>query len=211
MRSFRWNRKKWPTLTVQSSLTRFIWRMTWPATQRSSECHLNHISSIRFFIARKNCNSFKCCRCFCRKCKTCSSKKQSFICGSDNRTYSSLCRMDYHNCVHNTAVKSACKGFCPCKGNLIIFVGAFVVNQKIRIWIQTNIAPYEYYPLVPHQDVHPMECQPQELSSIGNRLLDWFSVIMADSKKQKRRMAKSKGSESHIAYMKAVVILTIYF
>lgn len=36
------------------------------------------------------------------------------------------------------------------------------------------------------------ECQPQELTTIGNRLLDWFSVIMTDTKKQKRRIAKSE-------------------
>lgn len=37
------------------------------------------------------------------------------------------------------------------------------------------------------------ECQPQELTTIGNRLLDWFSVIMTDTKKQKRRIPKSEG------------------
>lgn len=52
-----------------------------------------------------------------RKCKPCPSSKQSFVCGSDNRTYSSACRLDYHNCVHNSPVKVSCKGFCPCKGN----------------------------------------------------------------------------------------------
>lgn len=40
------------------------------------------------------------------------------------------------------------------------------------------------------------ECQPQELTTIGNRLLDWFSVIMTDTKKQKRRIAKSEGKLS---------------
>lgn len=39
------------------------------------------------------------------------------------------------------------------------------------------------------------ECQPQELTTIGNRLLDWFSVIMTDTKKQKRRIAKSEGKK----------------
>ncbi|XP_055312590.1 proteoglycan Cow [Sitodiplosis mosellana] len=90
-----------------------------------------------------------------KKCKPCPSGKQtSFVCGSDNRTYSSGCRLDYHNCVHNSPIKVNCKGFCPCK----------VVG----------------------------ECAPQELTTIGNRLLDWFSVIMTDTKKQKRRIAKSE-------------------
>lgn len=87
-----------------------------------------------------------------KKCRTCPNTKQSFVCGADNRTYSSACRLDYHNCVHNSMIKVSCKGFCPCKG----------------------------------------ECQQQELTAIGNRLLDWFSVIMTDTKKQKRRIAKSE-------------------
>ncbi|XP_068631405.1 proteoglycan Cow [Battus philenor] len=38
-----------------------------------------------------------------------------FVCGSDNRTYSSLCRLDLHNCVRRAAVRLACRGFCPCR------------------------------------------------------------------------------------------------
>ncbi|XP_038220102.1 proteoglycan Cow [Zerene cesonia] len=40
-----------------------------------------------------------------------------FLCGSDNRTYSSLCRLDLHNCVHRPRppVRLACAGFCPCE------------------------------------------------------------------------------------------------
>lgn len=38
-----------------------------------------------------------------------------------------------------------------------------------------------------------VECKPQQLTAIGNRLLDWFSVIMADSKKRRQHSQKSKG------------------
>ncbi|XP_062538200.1 proteoglycan Cow-like [Armigeres subalbatus] len=48
-------------------------------------------------------------------CKPCPVVKPTFLCGSDNRTYSSLCRLDYHNCIHGSSVKVNCKGFCPCK------------------------------------------------------------------------------------------------
>ncbi|XP_077295665.1 proteoglycan Cow [Arctopsyche grandis] len=48
-------------------------------------------------------------------CEGCPVVRPVFLCGSDNRTYSSLCRLDYHNCIHHTSVKVACKGFCPCK------------------------------------------------------------------------------------------------
>ena len=37
-----------------------------------------------------------------------------------------------------------------------------------------------------------VECKPQQLTAIGNRLLDWFSVIMADSKKRRQHNQKSK-------------------
>ncbi|ENN74057.1 hypothetical protein YQE_09348, partial [Dendroctonus ponderosae] len=50
------------------------------------------------------------------RCRPCPVVKPIFLCGSDNRTYSSLCRMDYHNCIHHSTVKVSCKGFCPCKG-----------------------------------------------------------------------------------------------
>lgn len=38
-----------------------------------------------------------------------------------------------------------------------------------------------------------VECKPNQLTAIGNRLLDWFSVIMADSKKRRQHAQKSKG------------------
>lgn len=41
------------------------------------------------------------------------------------------------------------------------------------------------------------ECKPQQLTAIGNRLLDWFSVIMADSKKRRQHSQKSKGKIFH--------------
>ncbi|EFN85466.1 Testican-3, partial [Harpegnathos saltator] len=49
-------------------------------------------------------------------CQECPVVKPTFLCGSDNRTYSSPCRLEYHNCIHHTSVHIACKGFCPCKG-----------------------------------------------------------------------------------------------
>lgn len=50
-------------------------------------------------------------------CKACPVVRPTFLCGSDNRTYSSVCRLDYHNCIHATLIRQSCKGFCPCKTN----------------------------------------------------------------------------------------------
>lgn len=37
------------------------------------------------------------------------------------------------------------------------------------------------------------QCSPTALQAMGNRLLDWFSVVMADSSKRRRPRSKSKG------------------
>jgi len=47
-----------------------------------------------------------------------------------------------------------------------------------------------------NQVSHPSwnkDCPPSALQSMGDRLLDWFSVIMADAK---RRRTKNKGKGS---------------
>ncbi|KAM7306022.1 hypothetical protein ISCGN_015918 [Ixodes scapularis] len=49
------------------------------------------------------------------KCPPCSVFKADYICGTDNQTYSSECRLQYHNCRQRTSVQISCKGFCPCK------------------------------------------------------------------------------------------------
>lgn len=41
------------------------------------------------------------------------------------------------------------------------------------------------------------QCSPTALQAMGNRLLDWFSVVMADSSKRRRPRSKSKG-DAHL-------------
>lgn len=201
-------------------------------------------------------------------CKPCPVAKPTFLCGADNRTYSSLCRLDYHNCIHSTSIRIACKGFCPCKdpsdGKRLQRVGerqsAFNAKYKKtleqykdannmlkdekddnnrhynHINSQFTFTPeeikydnkhYKYLKYTAYkkdnqfqEDKHkirgynevvekpqkytktsntnngypskPVECKPQQLTAIGNRLLDWFSVIMADSKKRRQHNQKSK-------------------
>ncbi|XP_004530080.1 proteoglycan Cow isoform X3 [Ceratitis capitata] len=200
-------------------------------------------------------------------CKPCPVAKPTFLCGADNRTYSSLCRLDYHNCIHSTSIRIACKGFCPCKENadgkrlqrISERQSAFNAKYKKTIEQQQQqqqqqqkqqmqqqlmykdnnnnnnildssndnldntlnsnnfnaIMDDNQYP----EDKHKIrgynevvekpqkynknsmnngfpskspECKPQQLTAIGNRLLDWFSVIMADSKKRRQHSQKSK-------------------
>ncbi|EDV54052.2 proteoglycan Cow isoform X2 [Drosophila erecta] len=228
-------------------------------------------------------------------CKPCPVAKPTFLCGADNRTYSSLCRLDYHNCIHSTSIRIACKGFCPCKeigdgkrlqrlsgynnkynkkisldqqqqqqqqqqaykdssnNNIMMNSGNImggsnndfntIMNDKEdnnrhnnHINAQYTFTPeeikydnkhYKYLKYTAYkkdskyqEDKHKMrnynevvekqqqkfnknsnlnaypsksaECKPQQLTAIGNRLLDWFSVIMADSKKRRQHSQKSK-------------------
>lgn len=71
-----------------------------------------------------------------RSCKPCPVVSPAFLCGSDNHTYSSYCRLDYHNCIQEANVKIACKGFCPCRGNCVIqfrFLGVFAFFPPTKV------------------------------------------------------------------------------
>lgn len=212
-------------------------------------------------------------------CKPCPSVKPIFLCGSDNKTYSSLCRLDYHNCLHAAQIKIACKGFCPCPDSSLDqskrqqqrkpdrpnepkfkkTMTADIIsddNKKDkedskkartnRMNSKYTFTPedikyenkhYKYIkftandretsetsaasldmqqammsgdrrkvhgynevldkqpPMKPIKSVNRMrsaECKQQQLTAIGNRLLDWFSVIMADNKKRRQHVKKSK-------------------
>ncbi|XP_055847611.1 proteoglycan Cow isoform X1 [Episyrphus balteatus] len=201
-------------------------------------------------------------------CKPCPVAKPTFLCGADNRTYSSLCRLDYHNCIHSTSIRIACKGFCPCKDpsdskrlqrvgerqssfnakykktleqykdannmlkdekddnnrhyNHINSQFTFTPEEikydnkhykylkytaykkdnqfqddkhKIRGYNEVVEKPQKYTKTSITNNGYPsksVECKPQQLTAIGNRLLDWFSVIMADSKKRRQHNQKSK-------------------
>lgn len=66
-----------------------------------------------------------------RRCNPCPVVKPTFLCGTDNRTYSSLCRLDYHNCIHHTVIRVGCKGFCPCKGKNCT-IQSMITSEKLK-------------------------------------------------------------------------------
>nr|CAD7600660.1 unnamed protein product [Timema genevievae] len=73
------------------------------------------------------------------RCTPCPVVKPTFLCGTDNRTYSSLCRLDYHNCIHQTAIRVSCKGFCPCK--VFTYLLAIPYELNMDNWARANWAP----------------------------------------------------------------------
>lgn len=195
-------------------------------------------------------------------CKPCPVVKPTFLCGSDNRTYSSLCRLDYHNCIHHSSIRVMCKGFCPCKDSevhlrkkqrqqerLNSFMNKYKAtldkagtvegsinggkpsqpNSKSDVYTFTpqdfkyENKHYKYIKYTKHNkdylyaddkekqrgyndvvdnklsynDLIPATppakiCPLNALQMMGNRLLDWFSVVMSDSSKRRRPHLKTK-------------------
>lgn len=200
-------------------------------------------------------------------CRPCPVVRPTFLCGADNRTYSSLCRLDYHNCIHGTAVGVSCKGFCPCKEKELAqrkkerqqerytqFVNKYKatmdkqeqpqtpqpLQQQTVQQEQVTAAPskksskkavpfpskytftpedfkYEnkHYKYIKYTkfnkaneekdkqrvynevlETKPLppavpECGPSQLQSMGDRMLDWFSVVMADAASRRRPQRRS--------------------
>ncbi|XP_026737070.1 proteoglycan Cow [Trichoplusia ni] len=107
----------------------------------------------------------------------------SFLCGSDNRTYSSLCRLDLHNCVRRGArpVRLACRGFCPCRRP----------HRRPRPHRQDSHTDWrrrkmesshnEVLPERQSRRRFPQGSEGCALDKMANRLLDWFSVLMEEA------------------------------
>lgn len=170
-------------------------------------------------------------------CNPCPVVRPEFICGSDNATYSSICRLDFHNCVHKTDVRLQCTGFCPCNKpkknskdnkdrknkrnkseqhmdnkkdkyskkdkktdknwyNLDIMDDK--MNKKSNAYTKpmkskskaekadknlNSVLNHRDYESATEKSPPKKTCSPEELKSMGSRLLDWFSVVIAEQKK----------------------------
>ncbi|XP_054719313.1 proteoglycan Cow-like [Uloborus diversus] len=174
-------------------------------------------------------------------CIPCPVLKPEFVCGSDNHTYSSVCRMEFRNCMHKASVIVSCKGFCPCKSlknemdknkewqmkdrwnrymnkyqNTI--KKTTVVHKSLKRPHATNLIIES---AVPIKDVTTMgtdtapkpskmqitkvatpivekSCTETELKAMGDRLLDWFSVVMADHRRGQSRRRSFRLSHTQL-------------
>lgn len=168
-----------------------------------------------------------------KQCGGCPLSRPVFLCGSDNRTYSSTCRLHFHNCIHSASVAIACKGFCPCNEHKSPRRPKSPLNGKGRSGqrkqdaLLRNTIPHgpDRPPLsflskhaktarakaATHGDSMnkskknsiwaPNECGGESLTLMGNRILDWFSVIMADSSKTSRRNKAPRWCKREVAWM----------
>ncbi|XP_061710702.1 proteoglycan Cow [Cydia pomonella] len=125
-----------------------------------------------------------------QRCVGCGSvPRAQFLCGSDNRTYSSLCRLDLHNCVRRPAppVALACRGFCPCRRRAQDSSDRDEWHHRgrrrgRRPGARDGAGPAgrrRERPAPPAAPpVAPEGCAPDKMA---DRLLDWFSVLMDEA------------------------------
>ncbi|CAG2114345.1 unnamed protein product [Medioppia subpectinata] len=190
-------------------------------------------------------------------CTPCPVVRPEFICGSDNATYSSICRLDFHNCVHKTDVRLECTGFCPClqKKNKKTKIekkwsesrktgkdfenknklreekksysdlksndnnmdnkfkskskSYFKPNNKYKKPenkqnMQNSVLPNRHYE---SSKAEHKKCTADDLKSMGSRLVDWFSVVIAEQKKdhaiqsRKHSAFKIPDCQPEVSYM----------
>lgn len=151
-----------------------------------------------------------------KSCKPCPVLRPEFVCGSDNSTYSSTCRVDFHNCVHNSKIEVSCKGFCPCKAykNNDKWSKLYskysskksALNNFKKAKLDSNSTPKSKYSMdvgKMHNSVLPVSekqnyvskhhfCSNEELMVMGTRLHDWFSVVLADQKRKHKDKKRFK-------------------
>ncbi|CAG4938438.1 unnamed protein product [Parnassius apollo] len=106
-----------------------------------------------------------------------------FVCGSDNRTYSSLCRLALHNCVRRQAkpVRLACRGFCPCRA---LHSAPHIATHSAatrRFRDRGGGRRSGGAGRGGASDTRVAGSESCELDKMANRLLDWFSVLMEEA------------------------------
>lgn len=149
-----------------------------------------------------------------RQCKPCPVVKPQFVCGTDNSTYSSICRLNFHNCVHKTDIKVVCQGFCPCshpsrsgKEDRARQKWDKYLNTNFKHLKKESVSKYKKYnkhkqtpdklynSVLPENDNYVSKakdnvCNSEDLKIMGSRLVDWFSVVLNDQKKKHPEVKK---------------------
>jgi len=120
------------------------------------------------------------------RCKPCPIVKPTFLCGTDNRTYSSLCRLDYHNCIHTTSIRVGCKGFCPCKESELHF------RKKQKQAERLNNLMNKYKNTIEEEKKEKERQQEEELGIQKNKINNKNYDKYADNKYEIKEKYKNK-------------------
>ena len=133
-----------------------------------------------------------------KKCKECTNLRTNDIyCASNNRSYSSLCELIKFNCKHSSDYYPICQDECPCnKINLnkklkLYYLWKYVNNNQNanRLNYQSKQARNDKQ-LKQNNKANRLKnrpnkhnsigkvCTKKELNEIGQRLFQWFGVIL---------------------------------
>lgn len=123
------------------------------------------------------------------ECKPCSSAaRTNFYCGSDNSTYASLCRLRFHNCVHDLSVRVACKGFCPCGADVTRTRKSNGNSKPHSVTLHKDLNLNSVLIRGDARNFQRRVCDADELKITRERLIDWFAVILSEQKSSHRRL-----------------------
>ncbi|UYV64837.1 SPOCK3 [Cordylochernes scorpioides] len=103
-----------------------------------------------------------------------------FVCASNNQTYSSPCRLHLANCLHRTNLTVACSGFCPCTPPA---TGTREAERKKHWKAYMDKYQRTLHKKISNATPKQKVCTERELRAMGDRLLGWFTVVMADHKR----------------------------
>ncbi|GAV00849.1 hypothetical protein RvY_11641 [Ramazzottius varieornatus] len=126
-------------------------------------------------------------------CEPCPVVHPTFVCGTDNVSYSSECRLNYKNCEEGTNIKVACQGRCPCKTSEglnedvstrpPLANSKFVDRQKKKqqllasIFNATSEDGNDAGAGVRRYGEIDKSCSKKEMRELRRRLVQWFLVI----------------------------------
>lgn len=123
-------------------------------------------------------------------CEPCPVVHPTFVCGSDNVSYSSECRLNYKNCEEGTNIKIACQGRCPCKtseglseenAQPALASEKFVNRQKKKQQLLASMfnatSDGENDAVVRQYGKIDKSCSKKGMRELRRRLVQWFLVI----------------------------------
>ena len=119
----------------------------------------------------------------------------NFFCGSDGRSYSSLCSLERHNCIAQQSVSVLCHGLCPCVQDYQQKEKQERIETRARKFSQTlqrdhlkkkqsNSSAIKLPAKAKFIDSNSIDCNQLQLIDVGERLYDWLGLIYAQHQRQ---------------------------
>jgi len=99
------------------------------------------------------------------------------VCGSDNRTYGSICWLEQSACKTKRVVSVACDGLCPCKDSKIEENVQKLLFQKISHNSNDVRSMFEKEHFVDNLRASYGKCSRKDMIELPTRLIDWFHVL----------------------------------